>query len=351
MSDAKSISEHRALFPENYLRSSSEEYYEWKINKNPFVKGLIYLEHHQGIVAGSFTITTKKISIEGEEIFAAELGDAFTHPDHRKKGIFIRGLNACIEYAKSHGIELIYAAAPNSQSLPIFINKTSFSICSHVKLNYLEKPLWRILPLIKSVIKKIIPGKSDTYLGHLIKQSLYKIKPSELFKGFNREDFDIIKISEMTDEVDGLWNSKRSTYCTVRDKEYLNWRYFENPDQYSVLAAKQDNKYLGYIVTKLSNDKKIGAICDFITAEDRLDVFYFLLKMAEKELNREGVQWIRLWCVEDSPYYAVLQNIGYLPHSAYYREVWAVLFNSERCKKILEQDARWHLTWADSDNV
>ena len=67
MSDAKYISEFRALFGENKLRSTSTEYYEWKILRNPHQEGKICLERMEGIIVGSETITPKKISTYGKE--------------------------------------------------------------------------------------------------------------------------------------------------------------------------------------------------------------------------------------------------------------------------------------------
>lgn len=351
MSDFIDISEHRGIFPPNTLRSSSKEYFEWKILKNPFKQGKVYLERDMGKVTGSLTITPKKLSVEGNEILGAELGDAFTHPEHRKQGIFVRGIDACNDFALSQGIELIYAAGPNSQSLPIFLKKTSYILCTYVKMNFIAKPCWNLLSVMKSFAKQILPGKHDLYLPALFKQNISIHASHYLKDSISNEPFNIFKIDKFTDEIDGFWGSHRYSFFTIRDKTYLNWRYFQNPDEYNVIVAQKGNKYLGYIVTKLSSDRRIGAICDFITVDDRQDVFYLLIKAAERELDKAGVQWIQLWCIESSPYYQVLHDLGYWPQGSDYRQPMVVYFNSDSCKTILEKKAKWHFVLSDSDNV
>jgi len=52
MTDARVMSEFRAIFGENRFRSTAEEYYDWKICRNPYGQGEIYLEHKDGHVSG-----------------------------------------------------------------------------------------------------------------------------------------------------------------------------------------------------------------------------------------------------------------------------------------------------------
>ena len=87
-----------------------------------------------------------------------------------------------------------------------------------------------------------------------------------------------MQIDRFSNEVDPLWGKPRYSFFVYRDKEYLNWRYFDNPDTFIVLAAVKDHDYLGYIALKLSNDKRTGILCDFVTMDDRSDVFLCLVR-------------------------------------------------------------------------
>lgn len=353
MSDAMSMSEFRALFGENEYRSTSKEYYEWKIFKNPYQQGKVYLECKEGIIVGSTTITPKKISIWGKELIAAEIGDTFTHPEYRRQGIFSRGVNACTKFAISEGITAIYGT-PGPLSLLGYQNKLGYPPCPFTRVSHMTKHRGILLPAIRSIAKLVLhlrlnPNK-DLFLSmlkHRFSRSIY-FRSKETIR---KEPFDILTVGKFTDEMDGLWGSPRYLFFTIRDKTYLNWRYFENSDEYQVIVARRGNKYLGYVVTKLSRDKKVGTICDFITWDDQLGVFYILIQEAEKMLRKAGVYLIQLWCVDSSPYYQPLLDQGYFDHGTSSRHPVIVFSGSDYGKILLETDAKWHFTISDSDNI
>jgi len=343
------MSEFRALFPQHNLRSTSKEYYEWKLLKNPYKQGKIFLERKQGIVVGSTSITPKRVSIGGRLMAAAELGDGFTHPEYQRQGIFSKLSNACTQFTISQGIEVIYGT-PNSQSLPVLM-KLGYRPCPFVKLNYMAKHRWSLLATIRSMAKLMLHRKCDQiflYLSAILKQTFSRPLFSCAKGTVTEQSFDILSIDKFTDEIDGLWGSQRYGFSTIRDKTYINWRYFENPDEYDVIVAKKGDKCLGYVVTKLSRNRRVGVICDFITIDDRLDVFGPLIREAEKELKKAGVKRIELLCVENSPYYRALLDQGYCDQS---RQPIIVFSGSDSGRTLLEADAKWHFVLSDSDNI
>jgi phosphoribosylanthranilate isomerase len=131
----------------------------------------------------------------------------------------------------------------------------------------------------------------------------------------------------------------------------LNWRYFENPDEYQVMVAKKGDKYLGYIVTKLSKNGKAATICDFVTVDDRLDVFRALIKRAEKMLKQTKVNLVQTHCVDDSPYYQALLQQGYYVPKQDSQQPIIVYSGTELGRTLLNTEGKWHFTISDSDNI
>ena len=130
--------------------------------------------------------------------------------------------------------------------------------------------------------------------------------------------------------------SRRYSFFVYRDKEYLNWRYFDNPDKFLVLAAVKGQDCLGYIVLKMSNDKRTGILCDFATIDDRSDVFLSLVSESEKILKQKGAERITLRCIVDSPYYHDLNSLGYYdPGQESYSRV-VIYAKTEMGKRVLE---------------
>ena len=104
-------------------------------------------------------------------------------------------------------------------------------------------------------------------------------------------------IDRFSNEVDPLWGKPRYSFFVYRDKQYLNWRYFDNPDTFIVLAAVKGHDCLGYIALKMSNDKRTGILCDFVTMDDRSDVFLCLVDESENILRQHGAENIQLRCI------------------------------------------------------
>lgn len=341
----------RKLFGLNPTRSTNKEYYKWKISNNPYSSGYIYLEFNEGIVTGSTSITPKKIAVLGEELLGAEIGDTFTHSEYRRTGICSRVVKKCTEYAISVNANIIYGT-PNDQSLPGYQMKLGYPPCPYAKVKRMYK-YFHVKPLEKDFKRKFGGKYLSIFLSHVY---FYYLSIFSLMKQKNKSydplSSEILPVLKFDEEVDGLWGSQRKDFIffTIRDKNYLNWRFFLNPDDYTILIAKKNNTILGYIVLKISrnDDSCIGSICDFITYQDRNDVFKQLLSEAEKLFQNERVDFIQLLCSSNSPYFEPLCNFGYLIR----RDRPVIVYTgTDVGKQIYDTDKKWHFTLADADNI
>ena len=73
MSDAEKMAQFRTLFSPNPMRSSSAQYYKWKLMDNPYGPGSISLEQREEKSVGSTTLTPKKVALYDEILPAAEI--------------------------------------------------------------------------------------------------------------------------------------------------------------------------------------------------------------------------------------------------------------------------------------
>jgi hypothetical protein len=352
MEKARLMGIHRAQFPENQWRAIGEEYYEWKVFKNPAMVGDIYLEMRDGRSVGSSTVMPKKIAIMDKIVMAAEWADNFTVPEYRKQGINIKAVTATKDYVISHGMDLIYGV-PNEVNYPTYL-KLGCKPCEYIGWTFLTKslnPLWLLSKLIVKIMLGKQVQKNFRHLKHLHKRLTTNKQSWQSWHNSGKHDFTIITINRFNNEIDPLWGKPRYSFFVYRDKEYLNWRYFDNPDTFIVLAAVTGRDYLGHVVLKLSTDKRIGILCDFVTIDDRSDVFLALVGESEKILRQNGVNSIQLRCIVDSPYYRDLNTLGYYdPGRESYSRV-VIYAKTEIGKRILENPGRWHFTFGDTDEV
>ena len=353
MNKALLMGEHRALFPDNKFRSIGKEYYEWKIYKNPFMEGIIYLEIRDGKVVGSSTATPKKITIFNEEFLAAELGDSFTLPEYRKQGINLKALKYCTEYAISHGMNLVYGGPANPANYRLLL-KVGLLPCSYISYTFLTKSL-NPVPFTIKLIGKILlwrnTNKNYPYLKYILKRKLTQPNFVHRHENYHKNDFHVAIIDKFNKKIDGLWGKPRYLFYILRDSSYLNWRYFINSDKYTVLAAIKDEEFLGYIALKMSKDNTTGVICDFITVNDRSDVFIALVNKSEEIVRRNGANLIQVECIVDSAYYKTLNELGYYDHGPESYQHLTIYSKTEIGKRVLENSGKWHFTSGDWDDV
>ena len=156
MEKARLMAMHRAQFPENQGRSIGQEYYEWKVYKNPAMTGDIHLEMRDGRAVGSAVVMPKKVAILDEIVLAAETADTFTLPEYRGQGINTKILGIAIDWAISHGMYLIYGP-PNKANYGTHM-RLGYKPCEYIMWAFLTKslnPLW----LASKLTAKIILGK------------------------------------------------------------------------------------------------------------------------------------------------------------------------------------------------
>jgi hypothetical protein len=97
---------------------------------------------------------------------------------------------------------------------------------------------------------------------------------------------------------------------TVRDAEYLNWRYFGSPTpHYEMLTARQSGKLVGYVVSTATAEH--ASVVDLNAAED--DVLGRLLFGAVERLRRLGAATVSLNAGDAHPWSELFARAGFTP--------------------------------------
>ena len=333
-----------ALLKKNSARSSAPEYYRWKVHDNPFQRGYIYIEYDNAKIKGITTLAPKRIASFGQSYLAAEIGDSYTHYDYRHQGVFTRSLINCTKHAISSGIQIIYGLT-NERSFP-GEKKVGFKICTNAHIKYLQKII-NVLPIELAFKRKI----RHPTLAKVLSRLYHSIISFRWLFYRRRIKYPIETIEESFQQRDGFWGSNRGDYVffTYRDSTFLNWRYINNPDGYTILTAGCKGHNLGYIVLKIwtRGDLVYGTVCDFMVCEDRMDIFHNLMTAAEIKFKSEGVHIVELCCAKRTAYFKVLSRIGYRT----VKDIPIIVFHeTELGRRIIESDGKWFFTYADTDH-
>lgn len=346
--DLVRISEFRkGYFPYNSaIRSYEPEYYGWKCYRDPILPGEMWLAEDGDTITGIRNFTPKKMKVSGTTVIGAEMGDSFTHPDYQGQGINYKLLLLARESILNKGVSLIYGVPGHITALSGFMKKANHGVVP-VKLSERVKPL-----KMKQLFEKRlhIPPPLAVCLSPII-NIISNAATGIGAIGSAQDGISISRVSSFPDDIDAFWEQASKPYdiMLVRSKDYLAWRYIQNPDTYSIrLAKNKAGATVGYIVTKVGyDDVPTGFIVDFLTIEDNQVIFKKLLLAALEELQKEKVNIISAWAIEGGFYDKILSRFGFLP----YRKSMISCYQNELGNQILNHKYRWHFTMGDSDNI
>lgn len=333
----RKMTEFRNLFPANPVRSSTEAYFRWKIEENPAGRGTIHLAERAGRTAGSCTLTPRAVRVFGRDGLAGECGDAYTHPDFRRQGVFVETVGSCTRWAVEQRIEVVFAI-PNAKSQAGCETRLNYGQCPHIKLRVLTKPLRVKRGIRRRLLALLDPSR---WTG--------RQDQAETFAG--PDGVAVERITEFGGQTDGLWGRDRFEFCVRRDADYLNWRFFRNPDPYLVWQARRDGAAAGYLAARWIEPSRLMIVCDFITVDDDSSVFGALLQAMEAQAKALGAASVQVHCLRRSPYYPMLTEAGFTDAGDPSERVFIVYGGTAAGERLIHSEGRWHFTLADSDNI
>lgn len=247
-------------YPGVYFPECSPEIFIWKLgSSNPAGRGFMTVAISNNKVVGVFTLTKKKLTINGELVYAGEIGDAFTHPEYRRntlcitpneqlellddyysKSIFGRLVAETLNRAKENGVEFVYGT-PNDVARPSYLKRLGFNECSNTDIYhkyYLTKKFNK-LPTF-SLLINFLSRFQERYCSIYVTLKLGRnaIQPTS-FSDLSNDPFFSIKFPEQ----------KEDELQIDFSKEYLQHRYVDNPTtKYVFFKIVVKDKTMGVVI-------------------------------------------------------------------------------------------------------
>ena len=347
------------------VRRNTEDWY-WEYGENPFGH-LIGVAEYDGRIIGHMALVPVFIKANLESVKGYQAVDLIVHPKFRGQGIFLAIGRFLVNEAAKQGLSIAYG----------FPNEPAHS--GHLKYGWFDvsEVPFLVKPLANSNI-------ADFLADHRIVGSLNrfdipkKIMNSVLSAGFaalsfsarvfnriqkgNTNSVKIRRADSFDNHIDNFWNEVSKDYMNiiVRDRKYLNWRYFEKPStNYSVFFAEENGKTVGYVVLCSENMKnlKYGCVVDVLAFLEQESIIQLLISKAVEELRREKVDLIICWMLNSSRsgrvYYKILKANGFtrVPGRS---NPFIARVNSpglSTCARVIHSPAYWYITIGDSDHI
>ena len=323
----------------------SIDLFNWKIQENYVSTGIINLIKDGNNIISTTSLTPKILYLKGKNQIVAEIGDTYTDPNYQRKGLFSMLINQTRKDAEDRGISFVYGT-PNKQSLPGYEKKANFKIINNINVYSMSLPV-NISPIISGRLHWIL-GNIIGYFYLFYVLCLYEIKKS-INKAYALKD--IIEIEIVPNGWDDFWEKAHAShdFIFLRDLKAIEWRFINHPNKYRFYILKQHNELIGYLAYRIIYEKGIAnlVIADFLFLKGKEKYLKSLLFRVLKDSIEQSVTKISIWCPQDSPYFRVLKDFGFI-RGTY---VPIICFQNDFAREIQDNCHKWHFTISDSDNI
>lgn len=298
-----------ALYNYVYPVSMSEGCWLWLNAAGPAGPSIIETAWDGERLIGFYGVMPLRLSMGGQEVPGAVSGAAVTHPDYRYRGVFSALGKRVYRRAAESGIRVVYGF-PTEHSRYGFTGGLGWDYVQRCR----ELACW---------------GCQGS--GTL----------PEYGKGISAE----LTANEIVD----LWGKMSggilgSRVMAVRDREYLDWRFNNHPENsYRIFTAGGSHDPGGYVVLRstVRGGETYGDIVDIAA----VDMQRFRLLAGHALLYFRDAGCVRLRLPEGSPLYSGAVGMGFRESGAAYYFGCKPLAGEGLCGR------EWHYTMADTGEL
>jgi len=232
-----------------------EEFFKWKLVNKNFKSSIVSVATplSSSEIISTCSVTPKKFWLNGNLIVSAQIGDTYTSNEFQRRGIFGELVKEARISAYYNGIELIYGL-PNEQSFPGYIKKLGFKEVKTVSLSKYICFISSNKRFVSHLLRQrgiFLANKMAVILNFAIRCLLAVFAFFQELTIRKSNKFVITEISTVISEFDEFWNkvSHGLSFAQVRDMNYIQHRYIENPYPFKINTVVSDQEMVGYFVT------------------------------------------------------------------------------------------------------
>ncbi len=258
---------------------ASEEYWEWRHERNPHGRSLIWLAEDADVVVGCYILSPVRLRIGGETMRGAQSLDAAVLPDYRRRGL-IRDLGrTAMEQANEHGIALTFAFVTEGA----FRGPVRIGFESQFLIRKAYRPLGARLGRTRGSSNRVVREVSSFNSG----------------------------FEELC--ADPAW---ARDHCGVaRDPEYLNWRYATHAvRRYETLVCRRGDRPVGYCVFSVVPKNRLLTLGYIVDLQVEPGEFVAAAELVSASLGRMrslGARAAGCWVPRDGPVKRALEGSGF----------------------------------------
>jgi hypothetical protein len=280
--------------------------FRWLYLENPFGPARAWIAcRDQNEAVGMAAVFPRQMYREGKMVTGCVLGDLCISTKYRSVGPTLQLQRVCLSCARSGEFAVAYDFPSSTMSrvyehLGILPMEKSVRLAKVLRM---DVKIERILPL--SVLSRPLAAAGNLALAVTARRSSHLPGLEvRLDDGPCSSEY-----SALTEKVSSSWG-----ICTVRNAQYLNWRYKRHPRlKYEFLAARRHNELLAYC-TFTTADRN-ATIAELFGSMDN-QVLTSLLQELVGLLRRRGVASVSIPVLSGDPRTGLLRKLGFWAREA-----------------------------------
>jgi len=344
----KTIADFIKCVREIFNKEYSEEYVQWKYFSNPLNKNLSLVLYKNNSMIGFKGCIPMRYNIEGTSFYGAGEEDNFLLAEHRSIHLYLWFSKVFHNYLYQNKIFFI-TGFPNENAVQIVkLDPNNFKVADkplHIRYHNVSKVLR------KRVSSQLLARFAAFFLNiflHVLHFSFIRIPP----------DAEVEVLYSCDDRFNTFWKAISDDYGIfgVRNASFLNWRYLHTPfvkGKIICLKEKMTSDIICYAVigeTK-ENNKKVGNVYELIAPKETSPNYVeALLKTAIQLLEKDNVDTINAWIVNEMHTYNVFIKYGFLQRGKDWEGVYVHKTDSKDKKldiNLLKNVSNWYFSRSD----
>jgi hypothetical protein len=279
-------------------------HWRWKYLQNPQETSII-VSTVEGKLAGVGHCIKMRVKL-GDKVLTSYFDDDYaTYPEYRKKGVYKAITNHIDAVKKKGGADFCYWITTN----PIVLTKAQI----HEQVSF-PTPFSDLVKIrnVDEFIKKLPIEDAIAF-----RASYYSQKTPLAVQSEEYGDVNFIDLPSFDESFNKFWfeASVNYEYFFLRDRNYMNWRFVQNPKRnYKIKAAVSGGEVVGYVVLELDDYEgyMVGAIYDMLPARGHPDVVLPLLKEVIRHFDALGINCISLTTMQGGLYHRIASLLGFI---------------------------------------
>lgn len=340
--DAVLLSE---FFSEVFTIKKDSGYCQWKYFQNPIGENMSMVAVDDGKIVGNFGVIPARIKVGTNSVLASQGVDTAISESYRQKSTFFDLAGFVKEKMLARGVQFSF----------VFSNKYSYLIFSRF-FNFYEVcqifSMKKVLNPAPYLQKKIKLSSLSNFCGSIYTTWISWTNRTKM-KWKHSYSLRLGEVQRFDERFDLFWQNQAKCYeiACVRDSQYLNWRYVQNPFDYKIfcIESEKDLSIKGYMVLGCyDEDIRRGRIIDIMVEAGNNQAMEMLIRKAICYFLDKQADIISCWMLDQWPAFEILKKFGFIlrnTENALIVRSW----KNDLDNQYLADRSKWYLTMGDSD--